>query len=384
MLTNFDEKKEHKTVTINETKSRDAAIFDPTVFKQLQAIGHIMASGTCTVPAHLRGKPEDCMAIASQAYRWGLDPFVVAQKTHLVKGTFGYEAQLVNAVLNSSGLLQGRLRFEYEGDWKKIQGAVAENTSKEGGTYYAAAWTRQDAEGLYVKVIGRIKGEDFDREHIVYLSGIVTRNSTLWGHNPQQQLTYQGVKEWARKHAPDAILGVYTIDELQDEVTLQTVEDITPVAPKQEKQETEKLYELVDNFGQIQELSALAGKEFLLKQIDEADTAAMIIGLIESNENELKAASLHEDILAYSEEAINKKFLPVFQAEMFKASMNGKSALKEKGTELKKSLPDLADRLKANGSWDDMAKNARMADDAKKKSAEPANSDDDMFPGDYL
>jgi hypothetical protein len=36
-----------------------------------------------------------------QAAQWGMNPFAVAQKTHVVNGTLGYEAQLVNAVVSS-------------------------------------------------------------------------------------------------------------------------------------------------------------------------------------------------------------------------------------------------------------------------------------------
>jgi 3-hydroxymyristoyl/3-hydroxydecanoyl-(acyl carrier protein) dehydratase len=60
-----------------------------------------MADSKATVPAHLAGKPADCLAVTMQA-QWGMNPFAVAQKTHVVNGTLGYEAQLVNAVVSSS------------------------------------------------------------------------------------------------------------------------------------------------------------------------------------------------------------------------------------------------------------------------------------------
>ena len=58
----------------------------------------MMANGNCTIPDHLQGNHADCYAIALQACQWMMNPFQVAQKTHLVNGTIGYEAQLVNAV----------------------------------------------------------------------------------------------------------------------------------------------------------------------------------------------------------------------------------------------------------------------------------------------
>ncbi len=55
-----------------------------------------------------------------QAAQWGMNPFAVAQKTH-VNGTLGYEAQLVNAVVSSSNLLATRLNYKWEGDWSKVR-----------------------------------------------------------------------------------------------------------------------------------------------------------------------------------------------------------------------------------------------------------------------
>ncbi|ECD9546107.1 recombinase RecT [Salmonella enterica subsp. houtenae] len=52
---------------------------------------------------------------------------------------------------------------------------------------------------------------------------------TMWEQDPRQQLAYLCVKRWARLHAPDVLLGVYTPDELQ-ETTPRVERDITPAA----------------------------------------------------------------------------------------------------------------------------------------------------------
>ncbi len=81
----------------------------------------LMAAGRATVPKHLQGNASDCMAVIMQAMQWGMNPFVVAQKTHIVNGALGYEAQLVNAVLQSSGAIKGRFRYEYRGDGNELE-----------------------------------------------------------------------------------------------------------------------------------------------------------------------------------------------------------------------------------------------------------------------
>ncbi|EAM6622480.1 recombinase RecT, partial [Salmonella enterica subsp. enterica serovar 4,[5],12:i:-] len=101
------------------TISASNAIFNVQALGQLTAFANLMADSQVTVPAHLAGKPADCMAIVMQAMQWGMNPYAVAQKTHLVNGVLGYEAQLVNAVIASSSAIHGRFHYRYGGDWER-------------------------------------------------------------------------------------------------------------------------------------------------------------------------------------------------------------------------------------------------------------------------
>mgnify|MGYP003630356889 FL=1 len=159
-------------------------LFDQGRFKQMYAIAEIMASGKCTVPKHLQGNVGDCFAIASQAFRWGMDPYAVAQKTHLVNGTLGYESQLISAVVHALAPLDDRLSYEWSGE----------------------------GENLVATVRGTILGEL--REKKLAIKNITIRNSPVWKTDPPQQLAYLATKYWARLYAPDVILGVYSPDEL--------------------------------------------------------------------------------------------------------------------------------------------------------------------------
>ncbi|HBT55464.1 MAG TPA: recombinase RecT, partial [Erwinia persicina] len=109
-----------------------AAIFSPSGLQKLQAFAVVMAEGKATLPAHLAGKPADCLAIALQAAQWGMNPYAVAQKTHVINGTLGYEAQLVNAVITSSTAVKGRFKYEYGGDWEKFKPGVANAANERG------------------------------------------------------------------------------------------------------------------------------------------------------------------------------------------------------------------------------------------------------------
>ncbi|ELY4182981.1 RecT family recombinase [Cronobacter sakazakii] len=188
-----------------------AAIFNPEGLMRLQQFAQVMSEGAVSIPQHLRGKPADCLAVTMQAAQWGMNPFAVAQKTHVVNGALGYEAQLVNAVVSSSSLLATRLNYRWDGDWSKVSGKTDKSPH------------------LTVTVWATLKGESEPRELTISMAQAGVRNSPNWEVDPRQQLAYLCTKRWARLHAPDVLLGVYTPDELEESRPL-VERDITPPA----------------------------------------------------------------------------------------------------------------------------------------------------------
>lgn len=214
---------ETSALALSSSASAGALLMDTSSMERLERLADLMASGKTTVPTHLRASKGDCFAICLQSMQWGMNPFAVAQKTHLVNGTLGYEAQLVAAVINSSGAVKERFRFEWFGDWTKIVGKFKEVESKtkkdDNGhpkKYIVPAWKQEDEHGLGVRVWSTIKGENEPRVLELLMTQARTRNSTLWTEDPKQQLAYLAQKRWARLHAPDVILGVYTPDEMNE------------------------------------------------------------------------------------------------------------------------------------------------------------------------
>ena len=197
------------TTQPNATVGTAAAIFSPEGMNQLVRFAELMAQSKATVPQHLAGKPADCLAVTMQAAQWGMNPFAVAQKTHVVNGALGYEAQLVNAVVSSSNLLSTRINYRWDGDWSKVNGKTDKSPN------------------LTVTVSATIKGETAPRELTISMAQAGVRNSPLWEQDPRQQLAYLCVKRWARLRAPDVLLGVYTPDELE-ESRPRVERDITP------------------------------------------------------------------------------------------------------------------------------------------------------------
>ncbi|HGM5416887.1 TPA: RecT family recombinase [Serratia liquefaciens] len=202
---------EEKTASVTDS---NVALFNPQYLTAINNFAQVMASGVSTIPKHLQGNPADCMAIAMQAAQWQMNPFAVAQKTFTVGGVLGYEAQLVNAVISTRGPLVDRINYDWFGPWEKVIGKFDIRKSDK-GEYRVPGWKLADEEGIGIHVWATLKGEMEPRKLTILLAQARTRNSTLWADDPRQQLAYLAVKRWARLYCPEVILGVYTIDELE-------------------------------------------------------------------------------------------------------------------------------------------------------------------------
>lgn len=204
-----------------------ALVLDPAAMQNMVAFADFMCKAVITVPKHLQGNSGDCLAITMQAMQWGMNPFAVAQKTHLVNGNLGYEAQLVNAVIINRAPIIGRPDYQWFGDWSKVDGKTCKDSNI----------------GVTVSVV--LKGENLPRTLDVSFAQVgATRNSPNWVNDPKQQIAYLAIKKLSRLHFPDVILGVYTEDELLDDTGVINVtpsSDVLPGYPEFEAQHLQYL-----------------------------------------------------------------------------------------------------------------------------------------------
>jgi len=167
------------------TGQRMNALVPNNIGEALQ-LADIMAKASL-MPEHLRNKPGDCLLVVMQAQRWGMDAVSVAQSTAVVRGKLCYEGKLVAAALYAMGAIDGRLRYEFNGS----------------------------GNSRGVRVIGKPRGTSTEQ----VVEGTVAAwqtNNDAWKRQPDDMLVYRGTRQWARRYAPDAMLGVYTPDELED------------------------------------------------------------------------------------------------------------------------------------------------------------------------
>ncbi len=192
-----------------------ALILNQQSMESMYKLAEMMAASVVTVPKHLQGNTADCLAVVLQSAQWGMNPFPVAQKTHVINGALGYEAQLINAVVSSSRAIVGRFHYQYK-DWKP---AKEQRRKKDGSTYQV------NTEAGLVRVGAILAGErDITWGEWLDTSKVSTKNSGLWNTAPKQQAAYLAVKYWARLYCPEPIMGVYSPDELEQPPE----RDITP------------------------------------------------------------------------------------------------------------------------------------------------------------
>lgn len=148
-----------------------------------------MMSTSRLVPAHLQKSPGDCLMVVELAMRFRMSPFAVAQCTSVIQGKMMLEGKLVAAAINTAGVLEDRLAYDFSG--------------------------ANDTRAVTVR--GTMRGEAEPREMMVTLKEAKTSNP-LWTKQPDQQLVYFATRAWARRHAPEVMLGVYSPEEFPSDI----------------------------------------------------------------------------------------------------------------------------------------------------------------------
>jgi len=232
------------TSALAVTPSGALNLFDWQTLKAAYKLASIMATAKGFVPAAFEGKPGPCMGALCIAHTWAMNPFLVMAGMATVHDKLVLEGKLVQAAVETSSLMVGRLTFKFYGDWKRIQGKFklvesqkARDESGQPKRYPVAAWRVEDEQGLGVTVSGMLKGESEPATLDVDLLSCHPRNSTIWATDPQQQIIYTATRRWARRHTPQIMLGVYTRDELEEGAVI----DVTPRASEQTQEPADDL-----------------------------------------------------------------------------------------------------------------------------------------------
>lgn len=173
-----------------------ADLMDTARFEHLWRVAQAFARSQL-VPQHFRQKPDDCLIACQMALRLGVDPFMFMQNTYVVHGRPGMEAKLAIALINSSGLFKGRLKYERIGDDAKKP------------TYRCRAWavdaeTGERVDGPWI-TWEIVKAERWDQ-----------KDGSKWLTMPALMFDYRAATWFGRTNCPERLMGMQTADELED------------------------------------------------------------------------------------------------------------------------------------------------------------------------
>ena len=86
-------------------------LLDTAKFEHMYRVANLFSESTM-IPEHYRKQPGNCFIAVQMAVRLGVDPFMFMQRTYVVHGKPGMEAQLAIALMNTSGLFQDAIDYE--------------------------------------------------------------------------------------------------------------------------------------------------------------------------------------------------------------------------------------------------------------------------------
>lgn len=168
----------------NDTKMMNAA---------WRTAGMISKSGL--VPESYRGSPENCLIAIDLANRQGLSPMMVMQNLYVVKGKPAWSGSFCAAAINGCGKFTP---LEYV--WSGEEGTLSFGCTAQAIRRCNNALCQSDTITLQMA-----KDE-----------GWMDKGGSKWKTMPRQMMMYRAASFFARAHCPEVLLGIQTVEEVQD------------------------------------------------------------------------------------------------------------------------------------------------------------------------
>lgn len=206
------QRKKKKDIQKKETKvngNKQIVIAEKTAsFDQLVMIaGKLYNSGLFT---HLR-KPEQAVAVIEYGRELEVPPMQSLQMMAVIKGKIAIQSQLLLAIVKRNGC---------DIEITKQDKEKCEIKFKRDGKVYPVRFTFDEAKDLKLT----------DKDN--------------WLQQPANMLFWRCISKAIRRHAPDLMLGIYTIEEMTagDKTTVKEIQEDTDYQPAEETN-TQKLKE---------------------------------------------------------------------------------------------------------------------------------------------
>lgn len=167
------------------------------------------------VPREFQGRPDDCAIVVQLAHRWGVDAFMAFQHVYPVYGKPGVDSQMAISLLHASGKIIGTVQYEFSG---------AVNSDD----YGAVAMVRDKATGEIVRGPkvnwGLVKAEGWNK------AKGDKQIASKWSTMPDLMFHYRSAMFLIRTHYPEVIMGLQSVEEIEDVTRSQSPQLSTPAA----------------------------------------------------------------------------------------------------------------------------------------------------------
>lgn len=207
------------------------------------------------IPKAYQNNIANCMVAQEMATRMGIGSLEVMQNLDVINGKPSFSSKYLIARINTSGLIKGRLRFEFEDLGtkelereytqyvnnkpvrKKEKGVINDKKCRALAT---CSETGEVLEGSWISI------------EMAFYEGWYTKNNSKWQTMPDHMLQLRAASFWATINAPECSMGIRTQEEILDigtekemgqvEVVRSDLNEMVKKAAKNEElgQETDK------------------------------------------------------------------------------------------------------------------------------------------------
>jgi hypothetical protein len=180
-------------------------------------------SSSALVPKRYQGNVADCMIAIGMAKRMRCEPLMVMQNLDVIQGKPSFSSTFLIALINSSGILKGRLAFDVIGEGQTLECTAYGTCSQTGAILRSPKVTMQMA----------------------IAEGWVARSGSKWKTMPELIIMYRSAGFFSRIYASDLTAGMHSVDELED------------FAPEKKDKEGERILKFIEKSKNTEDLENL-------------------------------------------------------------------------------------------------------------------------------
>lgn len=176
------------TTEITTTTTETQETFSLQAFDHAQRVAKALSASTM-IPKDYQNNIPNTLVALEMAHRIGASPLMVMQNLHIIQGRPSWSSAFIIAALNASGRFTA---LKYKA------------TDKSCKAYATEKATGELLEGPTV-TLDMAKAE-----------GWLTKQGSKWQTMPELMLRYRAAAFFGRLYAPDIMMGMHAVEEIQD------------------------------------------------------------------------------------------------------------------------------------------------------------------------